>query len=105
MYRGDRQDPANPNSKPDGMGVKEWANGQKYEGGWKQGLMHGVGVMTFPDGGRYEGQFFDDIECGFGVRTYAIEDGRRISDKYEGDWKDGKKHGEVNACFNELLRL
>ena len=41
-----------------------FANGDKYDGEWKDDNMHGYGLFTYPCGGKYEGQ-----------------------------WKDGKKHG------------
>lgn len=34
----------------DGFGTYEWADGRKYEGYWKQNLMHGRGVYKWTDG-------------------------------------------------------
>ena len=48
-----------------GQGTITWANGDKYEGEWKDGKKHGKGTETCSNG-----------------------------DKYEGDWKDGEKHGK-----------
>merc|ERR1712146_272366 len=45
-----------------GHWVKIWANGDKYDGEWKNGKKEGHGVLTWANG-----------------------------DKYEGDWKNGKK--------------
>ena len=38
-----------------GTGVMVYPNGDRYEGGWKDGLHHGYGVMTYQAGGRYAG--------------------------------------------------
>ena len=43
-----------------GQGIYEWADGNRYEGQWKDDNMHGQGIYQFPDGSRYEGQFNDD---------------------------------------------
>ena len=48
-----------------GTETVKYANGQAYEGGWKDGKRHGQGKFTDAYG-----------------------------DTYEGEWKDGKKHGQ-----------
>jgi len=32
------------NGKVEGKGTKVWANGNRYEGGWRNNLQHGPGV-------------------------------------------------------------
>lgn len=49
--------------------------------------MEGYGVYTWSDGRKYEGEYKDDKKHGFGRYTWADE--RR----YEGWWYRGKQHG------------
>ena len=46
-----------------GMGtektVKEFPDGTRYEGEYRNGKRHGQGILTMPDGTRYEGAFRD----------------------------------------------
>lgn len=35
--------------------ICSFANGAKYEGGWKNGKKHGNGTFTYPDKSKYEG--------------------------------------------------
>ncbi len=44
--------------------------------------------MEHDDGGKYEGEFKDGKKHGQGALTFP--DGRR----FEGEFKDGKKHGQ-----------
>lgn len=62
-----------------GKGVKVWANGDRYEGEWREDKQHGRGIYMWANG-----------------------------DRYEGEWKDGDLHGEgikVTACTDFLKRL
>ena len=36
-----------------------FANGEKYEGEWRDNIPHGQGAMTYADGSKYEGEFRD----------------------------------------------
>ena len=45
------------NSKPNGIGVMNFARGSKYEGEWKDGFEHGQGTYTFPNGSEYVGEW------------------------------------------------
>ena len=49
--------------------------------------MHGKGKLTFADGNSYEGDYRDGKREGNG--TFIYSDGR----KYVGGWRDGKEHG------------
>ena len=69
-------------------GVSYWANGNKYEGYFKDDKRNGKGVFYWANGDKYEGDFKDDKRTGKGVLYWA--DG----DKYEGDFKDDKKNGK-----------
>ena len=42
-----------------GNGTYTWAVGHKYVGGWKNGKMHGNGTYTLPNGEKYKGRWRD----------------------------------------------
>lgn len=44
-----------PQGKKTGKGTYKYANGDVYEGDWKDGSMNGFGVYTSHDGGKYKG--------------------------------------------------
>ena len=74
----------NEDGEPHGLGVYEYADGGRYEGGFKDGERHGHGVFRYPDWGRYEGGWKDGKMHGHGVKTDPQ------GNIFEGDWKDGK---------------
>ena len=77
----------------DCIGTKEYGNGDKYEGEWREGLMHGRGKYTFADGTFYEGEWKDDKRHGRGKEAFA--DGRI----YDGEWKEDNRHGRAKFTF------
>lgn len=50
--------------------------------------MHGYGVYIYADGDKYEGEWREDKRHGRGTVIYAAPDGG-VAEKYEGDWVDG----------------
>jgi len=56
------------------IAVYKYANGDKYEGDWKDEMRNGlgkiaehiIGTYTTASGGRYEGQWDDDMTSGRG---------------------------------------
>ena len=64
-----------------------WKDGSRYEGEWKNNLLHGIGIESWADGSHYEGQYRDDLKHGKGKISWA--DGFR----YEGKWKNDHPHG------------
>jgi hypothetical protein len=44
-----------PQGKKTGKGLYKYANGDVYDGEWKDGSMNGYGVYTSNDGGKYKG--------------------------------------------------
>ena len=48
------------NNKRRGRGIFEWANGEKYDGDWKDNTMEGKGHYTWPDGRSYIGDYVND---------------------------------------------
>lgn len=84
FYRGEQL-----NGRPHGQGREEgeWDR-LIYEGGWKNGLRDGFGT---------DYDFLKQVrEC-------------NLMDKYEGEWKEGKPHGEGKAymvdCYSSETRL
>ena len=80
--------------KKDGQGKMTYANGDVYEGGWRNGLRHDQGKMTYDNGGVYakdgdvyEGAWQDGLRHGRGTSRYAN------GNVYEGEYRDDKKHG------------
>jgi hypothetical protein len=50
--------------------IKEFENGDKYEGEMKNSKMQGKGIYLFANGEKYEGEFKDDMFEGKGVYFY-----------------------------------
>ena len=84
------------NGLRDGSGISE-LNGYKYNGEWKEDLLHGQGKFIFKSGDVYEGEFKDGKYNGQG--KYISKDG----DVYEGEWKDGEKHGQGKKTYNDKV--
>lgn len=66
----------NEDGNPHGYGIKEYQNGDRYEGGWKDGKVHGFGKWQQPFPKErptgffrrsYEGGFKDDHLHGYGI--------------------------------------
>ena len=38
-----------------GYGIYHYANGNIYQGHWKDDLKNGIGTMIYPSGSKYEG--------------------------------------------------
>ncbi|MCW8966633.1 MAG: hypothetical protein OQK82_08120 [Candidatus Pacearchaeota archaeon] len=52
-----------------GYGVYVWGDGSRYEGEWKDGLMHN-GTYTWPDGTKYVGKFENGEKSVFGTMYF-----------------------------------
>jgi hypothetical protein len=55
-------------------------------------------ISRFKNGAKFEGCFVKDLENGFGIITYPPGESHQ---KFEGNWKDGKKFGEGMLHFND----
>ena len=75
------------NDERNGRGILKYANGDRYEGDFRDDKMSGWGAFTTKAGDRYEGEFDDDKPNGFG--TYKEADGSL----YPGLW--------TNGCFRQ----
>jgi len=47
-------------------GVMHYANGDKYEGEWKDGNLHGKGIYYYKSGDKYDGEWADNKRNGNG---------------------------------------
>eukprot|EP00826_Nyctotherus_ovalis_P045524 TRINITY_DN5049_c0_g3_i1.p1 TRINITY_DN5049_c0_g3~~TRINITY_DN5049_c0_g3_i1.p1 ORF type:complete len:222 (+),score=56.66 TRINITY_DN5049_c0_g3_i1:2669-3334(+) len=76
-----------------GYGVRNFPNGDRYEGEWKQGKMEGYGKYDFANGDKYEGEYVSGLISGAGIYCYSN------GSKYEGQWKDGTRCGKGALCL------
>jgi len=102
-------------------GVYTWANGEKYNGEYKDDRRSGTGIYQWPNGDRFEGEWKDD-EAASGVLLLMMPADNQKRDtlffegkfmegkmngqgtaktpayKYNGNWKDNKRSGQ-GICF------
>ena len=69
-----------------------FADGERYEGQWKNNMKHGQGIFTFADGNVYEGEYKHGRREGQGRFTWADHN------MYEGSFVDDMMHGA--GCLN-----
>ena len=74
--------------KMHGKGVFKYTNGDRYEGGYNEGVKQGKGVFTWADGNVYEGDYENDLRCGKGINRYTN------GNVYDGEWRDNVKSGQ-----------
>ena len=79
------------NNLKNGKG-KETVNNGFYIGNWENGRPNGYGVFTFNVGHIYDGQFLNGFWHGYATFTWGK--GAYEGDKYEGQFRIDKKHGE-----------
>ena len=58
-----------------------------YSGAWNEGKKNGYGIQTWTDGDKYEGQFKNNLMHGQGVYSFAS------GTVHSGAWERGNKHG------------
>lgn len=78
--------------KPHGVGTYHISNGDRYEGSWNAGRMHGQGTFFYSNGDSWSGEWNNDRPWN-GQGIY-ITKSDKISVRYEGQIKDGKRYGE-----------
>ena len=81
VYEGER----NEAGEREGRGKYTFADGDVYEGEYKNGKKEGRGKFTFASGDVYEGEYKNDKKEGRGKYTFA--DGRV---GHDGMWRDGQ---------------
>ena len=67
-----------------GLGIMEYANGDYYDGEWRDGVKSGEGCEFLEDGESYVGSFLDDVRHGNGRCSDAG------GDEYDGKWVKGE---------------
>jgi len=77
------------NGKKNGQGTYTWANGDRYEGQWRNDSITGKGTFTWHTGEVYTGEWLNDMKHGYGKLTWP--DG----DIYEGLWEKDEFKGKV----------
>ena len=74
-------------------GLKEYANGDVYDGELKDDKRNGRGKITYEDGDVYDGEWKDDSKNGRGKMTLAN------GSVYEGDWSGDNKNGSGKMTY------
>jgi len=73
---------------PHGQGTHTIADGTKYIGEWKDGMMHGQGTYTLKGGAQYVGEFKDGMMHGQGTLTLGkgavVLAGKWVNNKHVG---------------------
>jgi hypothetical protein len=62
-----------------GRGIYTWANGDRYDGQFKDGKKHGTGRINFTNGEKYTGNWIEDERTGRGVFTWPNGDRYEMS--------------------------
>lgn len=103
-----RGDPTHQAHIPHGTGKYSYANGDTYEGQFKDGKMEGFGEYKSKDGKTYKGQWKGGMKNGHGVLTSKHElhyDGKTCIHEseriYDGHWKDNFWDGYGVLTWNE----
>ena len=82
------------NDLREGRGVLKFSNGDFYEGEWKNDLREGRGVLKFSNGDNYEGEWKNNFREGKGVLKFSN------GDKYDGEWKKDLREGSGMLRFS-----
>ena len=93
-YVGEYEGDLDKHGQPQGHGKMTYADGNVYEGNFKDGLANGLGKCEYADGAVYEGKFKNGQRHGRGKMTYA--DG----DVYEGEFENDERHGRGKMTAN-----
>ena len=75
------------------------ASGNEYEGPILAHKPHGDGVMTYVNGDQYTGSFEAGEPHGRGIMVYGPSRGENHEDRYEGEFINGKRHGEAQYVW------
>ena len=55
-----------------------------------------LGTLIWTDGSKYVGVFENDLRSGWGIMTVE-----NSLEKFEGPWKDGKRHGRGTQVYSD----
>ena len=78
-----------------GTGVMVYACGDRYEGGWRDGVYEGYGVMAYEGVGVYRGSWRGGLREGTG-EWEGVE-----GERYEGEWRGGMREGQGREWMGE----
>ncbi len=76
---------------------QSYSSGDTYDGEMLNGKRHGHGIYRWADGDCYEGDFVNNKRTGYGRYEHYTDkwQTKHFCDLvYEGQWKDGEKHGK-----------
>lgn len=76
-----------------GKGTIVYANGNRYEGKFKNGYPNGYGTVIYANGDKYVGNFRKGVPVGKGTRFYGN------GDKYIGRFRNGLPEGHGTVIF------
>ncbi len=89
---------------PEGEGVLQCEDGEKYVGSWKNGKFDGLGKYEMSmdkEGFKYVGSFKEDKFDGFGDWVFVSNRGWHCN--YSGQWKENSRDGwGVQACISPI---
>lgn len=71
------------------------ANGDIYQGHWKDGKADGEGTFVDTQGSMYKGPWVNNLYHGEGVETWNYN-----TIRYEGEFREGKKTGTGRFEFD-----
>ncbi len=80
-----------------GFGTYTWADGDKYEGEWKEGKFQGKGKYYYSNGSIFSGMYEKGKKHGNGV--FVNPNGK----DFEGVWEYGKRIVKTNSLYKEWL--
>ena len=72
--------------------------GDKYQGGWKNGVMHGQGTYQFANGDKYIGTFKNGLRDGEGV--YVRTNGNELVGLWQKNQFLGDELTSKMSCLN-----
>jgi len=82
------------NKQRNGKGTFRDANGNVFEGEWRNDLYHGQGKLTCENGVVYQGSFVNGKKDGVG--RLEVGEGKAV---YEGEFKEDEKHGKAKESY------
>jgi hypothetical protein len=82
-----------PDGLRNGTGLRVWANGNRYEGSFRDDSVHGHGSLQKFEGGKYSGEFRNGERNGMGLEVRGA-----------GRGGGGREGGREDMCVQLLLR-
>ena len=81
-----------------GSGVMIWPDMTRYEGDFKNGRMDGHGIKQYGNGNRFVGTFKDDLYNGLGVWYDCA-----AQTKQQGEWANGKRQKWIGKSTTSYI--